>query len=283
MAYTLTYKLINNDTEYSVAGYTGEPIDVVIPKEYNALPVTTIGYRAFYKCSSLTEIVIPDSVTSIGDDAFHGCGSLTEIVIPDGVTRIESRTFENCSNLTKIVIPDSITRIGTAAFGNCDSLTSIAIPEGVTSIGRSAFENCDSLTSVVIGDSVTSIDEYAFGGCSKLTKVTLLAKTPASLLSTNTFSSKPIFYCFSEAIEAYKTTTNWNVFANNFVADDMRLYFTMSSTAQKKYFVSKEDVTILEQNMQTYIQQYIRDNFATLMAEYLNSAEATDNKPTTNI
>ena len=43
MAYELIYTLINNDTEYEVSGYTGEPIDVIIPKEYNGLPVTSIG------------------------------------------------------------------------------------------------------------------------------------------------------------------------------------------------------------------------------------------------
>ena len=54
---------------------------------------------AFWNCSSLTEIVIPDSVTSIGDNAFEGCSSLTEIVIPDSVTSIGSCTFSNCKKL----------------------------------------------------------------------------------------------------------------------------------------------------------------------------------------
>ena len=33
----------------------------------------SIGNSAFYGCSGLTNIAIPDSVTSIGDNAFYGC------------------------------------------------------------------------------------------------------------------------------------------------------------------------------------------------------------------
>ena len=51
--------------------------------------VTTIGYRAFYERSGLTEITIGDSVTTIGKEAFYSCSGLTKITIPDGVTTIE--------------------------------------------------------------------------------------------------------------------------------------------------------------------------------------------------
>lgn len=127
MAYTLTYKLINNDTAYEVTGYTGELVDVVIPKEYNALPVTSIGDRAFFGCSSLTSINIPDSVTSIGGSAFAGCNSLTSVVIGDSVTSIGDRAFFNCYSLTSIKIPDSVTSIKNFAFAFCTSLQSIVI------------------------------------------------------------------------------------------------------------------------------------------------------------
>ena len=38
--------------------------------------VTTIGYRAFYKCEKLKNIIIPESITEIGDEAFSGCTEL---------------------------------------------------------------------------------------------------------------------------------------------------------------------------------------------------------------
>ena len=106
-------------------------------------------------------------MTSIGTSAFYGCSSLTSITIPENVTSIEASTFYGCSNLTSITIPENsqLTSIGTSAFIGCSSLTSITIPENVTSIGTSAFSGCSSLTSITIPENVTSILDHAFNRC----------------------------------------------------------------------------------------------------------------------
>ena len=135
--------------------------------------VTSIRYRAFSGCDSLTSITIPDSVTSIGNYAFYNCDSLTSITIPDSVTSIEYSAFSDCESLTSITIPDSVTSIEYSAFSWCTSLTSITIPDSVTSIGDDAFYRCDSLTSITIPDSVTSIGMYAFSDCVSLTSITI--------------------------------------------------------------------------------------------------------------
>ena len=135
--------------------------------------VTSIGYKAFDDCTSLTSVTIPDSVTSIGADAFWGCESLTSVTIPNGVTSIEEHTFDYCTSLTSVTIPDSVTSIGARAFYYCTSLTGVTIPDSVTSIGEYAFYNCSSLTSVAIPDSVTSIGYEAFFNCTSLTSVTI--------------------------------------------------------------------------------------------------------------
>ena len=144
-----------------------------IPHTIKGVTVTSIGDQAFYNCTSLTSVTIPDSVTSIGDRAFRCCISLTSVTIPDSVTSIGEEAFYGCWDLTRLTIPGSVTSIDESAFSYCTSLTSVTIPDSVTSIGDSAFYGCESLTSVTIPDSVTSIGSCAFYGCASLTSVTI--------------------------------------------------------------------------------------------------------------
>ena len=172
--------------------------------------VTSIGNKAFYQCSGLTSVTIPNSVTSIGGVAFYGCSGLTRVnisdiakwcnidfetldanplfyahnlylnseevkslSIPSSVTTIGNNTFFGCSGLTSVTIGNSVTSIGDQAFAGCIGLTSLTIGDSVTSIGFGAFFGCSKLTSLIIGNSVTSIGFSAFYGCSKLASVTI--------------------------------------------------------------------------------------------------------------
>ena len=135
--------------------------------------VTSIGEGAFSSCTGLTSIILSNSVTTIGDDAFNGCSSLTSITIPNSVTSIGYGAFFNCSGLTSITIPNSVTSIDANAFRNCTGLTSVTIGNGVTYIDENAFNGCTGLTSVTIGNSVSYIGVYAFSGCSGLTSIIL--------------------------------------------------------------------------------------------------------------
>ncbi len=137
--------VIQNE-EAVVTGHEANITNVVIPETIAAIKVTSIGYKAFSHCSSLTSIVISNSVTRIGEYAFYGCNSLTSLVILNGVTNIGIWAFSGCNSLTTLVIPNSVTSIGGYAFYLCSSLTSIEIPNSVTRIGEYAFYGCDSLT-----------------------------------------------------------------------------------------------------------------------------------------
>ena len=135
--------------------------------------VKVIGNSAFWLCSSLTNINIPNSVTTIGEGAFARCKSLTSINIPNSVTTIGEGAFAWCKSLTSINIPNSVTTIGERAFSGCESLTNINIPNSVTTIGEGAFRGCNSLTSINISNSVTTIGEGAFRGCESLTNINI--------------------------------------------------------------------------------------------------------------
>ena len=103
----LKYALNTDGISYSVTGIgTCTDTEIAIPSTYNNLPVTTIGYQAFFGCRNLKEIVIPDSVTSIDYEAFYNCISLKEVVVPDSVTSIGESAFIGCISLTEVVIPD---------------------------------------------------------------------------------------------------------------------------------------------------------------------------------
>ena len=130
-----------------------------------------ISAYAFYGCSGLTSITIPDSVTSIGDSAFSGCSGLTSITIPDNVTFIGESVFYGCSSLTSVTIGNGVTSIGDYAFIGCSGLTSVSIGNGVTSIGYEAFYDCSALTIITIGNGVASIGYEAFYGCNGLKTV----------------------------------------------------------------------------------------------------------------
>ncbi len=159
------------------------PADLTIPTTLyvgeTPYTVTSIGDFAFYNCSSLTSVNIPEGVTSIGESAFHYCSSLTSVNIPEGVTSIGNCAFSNCSSLTSVTIPEGVTSIGEYAFCYCSNLTSVTIPQGVTSIKRYAFSSCSSLTSVTIPEGVTSIGDYAFGGNGM--QVNFVSTTPCTL------------------------------------------------------------------------------------------------------
>ena len=135
--------------------------------------ITSIEYETFQDCSSLTSVTIPNSVTSIGSDAFSGCSSLTSLTIPNSVTSIGGGAFYGCSSLTSLTIPNSVTSIGGGAFYGCTSLISVTIPNSITSIEYNTFLDCSSLTSITIPNSVTSIGRDAFSGCSSLTSITI--------------------------------------------------------------------------------------------------------------
>ena len=91
----LLYSLDTDEQEATVIKCVdkGREGEVIIPASFFyqgiVYRMTRIGRDAFYGCTGLTSVVIPNSVTSIGEKAFWGCKSLTSITLPAHITNID--------------------------------------------------------------------------------------------------------------------------------------------------------------------------------------------------
>ncbi|MBR3876967.1 MAG: leucine-rich repeat domain-containing protein [Bacteroidaceae bacterium] len=89
-------------------------------------------------------------ITAVGEDAFYNCTGLTSIEIPNSVTSFDNYAFSRCTGLKSVKMPDNLTAIGGGAFRFCTGLTSIEIPNSVTNINYWAFDGCTGLESVYV-------------------------------------------------------------------------------------------------------------------------------------
>ena len=186
----LTVKVTSGDNNYS-----GE---IIIPStityKSRTLKVVAIGDKAFFRCDSLVNITIPNSVTSIGYQAFSGCSALASAVIPNSVTTIGNEAFASCNSLTDLCIEDGENPLslgyqrksgynygyyfkGLGLFIHCplEKLylgRNLSYETGET-YGYSPFYDITTLTSVTIGNNVTNIGQYAFSGCCGFANITI--------------------------------------------------------------------------------------------------------------
>ena len=136
----------------------------------------SIWSGVFESCTSLTTIEIPASVETIGYDAFFGCSSLKTVTFEKGskLKTVETNVFIYCTSLTSIEIPASVEEIERYAFSGCTSLQTVTFEKGskLKTIGYFAFINCTSLTTIEIPASVETIRGGAFSDCTSLKTVT---------------------------------------------------------------------------------------------------------------
>ena len=225
----MTFTLNSDGTEYSVTNCdTSASGSLNIPSTYSGLPVTSIDdyvfssriqiesvsipstiteipWGAFYNCTNLNSVNIPDSIVSIGPHAFEGTaisydylidglgylvndsqslgflvdsssasGSVTiPSTLPNGEVVKTVNGFYQNDTVTQITIPDTVQHIAGRGFAICTSLVSITLPDSLYTIGDYAFAGCTSLTEVTIPRYVSVISMSAFSGCTSLVAVNL--------------------------------------------------------------------------------------------------------------
>ena len=142
-------------TQYSSATSAGTTY--YIPASLKTIEITggNISYGAFYNCSQLNTVLLPESISQIGDCAFY-----------------------NCSGLTNISIPSTVTTIGKDAFNGCDKIQYIQISDNVTSLGENAFKGCVSLIQIEFGKNISNMSAWDFASYTKLEKIIVSDNNP---------------------------------------------------------------------------------------------------------
>ena len=95
----LLYKIRSENT-VSVRKYSSPKEKLIIPEKVTinkkVYTVTEIDTFAFYNCSGIESVSLPNTITKIGYRAFEGCTYLRTINIPNSVQTIEDCAFWKC-------------------------------------------------------------------------------------------------------------------------------------------------------------------------------------------
>ena len=202
------------DDSFNYSGLTTANIPASVSYKDVSYSVTSIGEKAFSRCSGLTSVTIPNSVTSIGNSAFADCTGLTSVTIGSGVTSIGENAFSGCGNLKQVTI--NSTAVAGKAYSSSENLTTIFgsqveeynIGEAVTAIGSYAMYNASSLQALTLPSSILSIGQRAFDGCPQLKQVAInsnavmsKAYSPSNNFST-IFGAQVQTYTLGESVTA---------------------------------------------------------------------------------
>jgi serine/threonine protein kinase len=202
-----------SDFQYEIVGDTvkisrfiGSATVVKIPETIENKPVTIIGRESFKQSRDFTAVILPKTTKIIESEAFFNCSWLRHISIPEGTDRIDEGAFAGCA-LTEVLLPASVTHFSNAVY-QCPTLVSIGVdpanqvfksidgllydkevaailrcPEGrakpvvlpskIHHVGRMAFHHCLNLSEINLPDGVNFIGQMAFYRCTKLERIVI--------------------------------------------------------------------------------------------------------------
>ncbi len=143
-----------------ITAYNGFDCEsIIIPKEIDGLPVTSIGENAF-KNATFNDIVMPDTIKAILCMAFYGCKNLTEIELPKELIYLGHFAFQS-SGLHHVTIPNNVTVIEDWCFCYCEDLMSVTFGNKLLRIGERAFDHT-KVKTYIFPENVQTISYDAF-------------------------------------------------------------------------------------------------------------------------
>ena len=177
---------IFDSSGHAIIGYNGPGGEVVIPEQINGNIISNIAGDGFAENTTITSVVIPDSVTTIWGRGFKDCTSLESVTIGSGLEMVDSAAFLGCDNLKDVYFTGTVAQWCVIEFGGLECANPVEIThklyingeeptnitagdlEGVEKVGEAAFKNLDSLESIELPEGVETIRIRAFCGCSNL-------------------------------------------------------------------------------------------------------------------
>lgn len=203
--------------------------EIVIPNEWRGKKIIGIGENAFSGCTGIKKIVVSEGIEYIENGAFYNCTSLNNILLPNtlnylgklgtgkdtssfsdkikelsleelhqgavnfisdvrgtfentsittvdipiSVNYIGERCFSNCKHLLEVNVLSEVDKIENGTFKGCTSLKQVKLVNGIHEIGTLAFYGCKSLSDISIPQTVKEIGNYALAYCTKLVNVDL--------------------------------------------------------------------------------------------------------------
>ena len=278
---TVSVAKAQNGTRYN--GLTNVVIPETVEDNGKTYNVTSISTEAFRYCSSLTSVVIGNSVTSIGNYAFSNCSSLTSVVIGNSVTSIGIDAFSNCSSLTSLEWnAKQCGDFTSAVFSYVQSLT---FGNEVEHIPAYLISHNGGMHTITIPSSVKSIGSKALNGAGT---IIMNAQTPPTLANQDFVTSGALIVVDDDVLNLYKKAPVWSALSRQIVGQSSLKQREVSITAnpsQSALHVALGESTLMNTvslkvngTINSYDIMLIRNKMLNLRYLDLSGAEVVTNE-----
>ena len=198
--------------QYSSIGYWDLNGALTIPASvtYNgkSYSVTSIGRSAFYNCTGLTSVTIPNSVTTIYSYAFEGCQNITTLTIGKSMTEIQANAFRNCNNLATVnwnAVDFPAPSYQNSPFSGLTNITTFNVGNTVKKLPSYLCKGLTGITTVTMGNSVTEV-KNTFYGCTGLTRVNISDLAKWCNIDFKDITGNPLYYAHNLYLNGTKIT-----------------------------------------------------------------------------